>query len=108
MSRLTEEEALVIGRQAMSQIGEYPRRLEMGEVPAEVFTRAPTSIYDGPLYASLVTRQDPSILAHLLRRAKECLEWEVSSDPPYERGGHTKVVIDDETGQILMGVVVFY
>ena len=94
--RLTEAEALAIGRRGIAAIaayrGEKPKM--GGRVPDEAFMTEPLSTYDGPLWAYFGRREGDRTL------------WEATTNDPGFMGGHLKVFIDDETGRIVSGFMV--
>ena len=96
--RLTEGEAVAIGRRAIGVVfsdgphAEEQTTATTGSIPAAAFER------DAPAYEGYVEVQ--------LERHSGKLVWEATTNQPGYRGGHAKVLIDDETGKVLRGYIV--
>ena len=107
-SRLGRNEVEAIGRRGIGLIIDFVGeeadetgwRVEkgkpfMGRVPDHVFQRQHHTSYDG-------------FLDVVPRRERCRLTWEATTNRPGHRGGHLKVLIDDDTGRIVEGYAVPY
>src|SRR4051794_28812547 len=103
-SRLTPEQVEAIGRKGLGAIHRFAIESpegttwanELGPVPRHVFESDAEAIRDGSV----------TVLLHDGWGSHAGPVWEVSTAKPGERGGHTKLFVDDVTGQIVEAVVI--
>jgi hypothetical protein len=103
-TRLTPEQAETIGRKGLGGIHTFAMKSpegaawanQLGPVPKHVFETDAEAIHDGSV----------TVLLHDGWGSHAGPVWEVSTARPGERGGHTKLFVDDGTGQIVEAVVI--
>jgi hypothetical protein len=103
-TRLSAQQAEEIGRKGLGAIHRFAVEspegaawaTQLGAVPRHVFEKGADALRDGSV----------TVLLHDGWGSHAGPVWEVSTAKPGERGGHTKLFVDDETGQIVEAVVI--